>query len=85
MGIAIALGARWLLLDNFSPTVLRRLIIAVRRLEESTKIRVIIEASGGVTANTIAAIARCGPDYISSGSITHSAPAADFSMKWVRL
>jgi nicotinate-nucleotide pyrophosphorylase (carboxylating) len=84
MGTAIALGARWLLLDNFSPTVLRRLIVAVRRFEESTKIRVIIEASGGVTAKTIAAIARCGPDFISSGSITHSAPAADFSMKWER-
>jgi len=81
MGIAIALGARWLLLDNFSPTVLRRLIIAVRRLEESTRIGVIIEASGGVTAKTIAAIARCGPDYISSGSITHSAPALDVSLE----
>jgi len=83
MGTAIELGARWLLLDNFSAKVLRRLIAAVRQLEKSARIRVIIEVSGGVTAKTIASIARCGPDYISSGSITHSAPAVDFSMKWV--
>lgn len=84
MGIAIALGARWLLLDNFNPKVLRHLIAAVRQFEKSTKIRVVLEASGGVTCETIAAIARCGPDYISSGGITHSAPAVDFSMRWVR-
>lgn len=83
VGTAIALGARWLLLDNFSPTVLHRMIAEVRQLEKNARIRVVVEASGGVTAKTIAAIARCGPDYISSGSITHSAPAVDFSMKWV--
>lgn len=83
MGMAIELGARWLLLDNFNPKVLRRLIAAVRRLEKSAGIRVIIEASGGVSERSIAVIARCGPDYISAGSITHSAPVVDFSMRWV--
>ena len=41
----------------------------------------LVEASGNVTLDTIRAIAETGVDYISSGSLTHSAPAADISMK----
>jgi len=41
----------------------------------------LVEASGNVTLETIRAIAETGVDYISSGSLTHSAPAADISMK----
>jgi nicotinate-nucleotide pyrophosphorylase (carboxylating) len=43
--------------------------------------RAIIEASGNVTLETIRQIAETGVDLISSGSLTHSAPAADISMK----
>jgi len=40
-----------------------------------------VEASGNVTIETIRAIAETGVDFISCGSLTHSAPAADISMK----
>jgi nicotinate-nucleotide pyrophosphorylase (carboxylating) len=41
----------------------------------------LVEASGNVTLDTIWHIAETGVDFISSGSLTHSAPAADISMK----
>jgi nicotinate-nucleotide pyrophosphorylase (carboxylating) len=43
--------------------------------------KVLVEASGNVTLENVKAIAETGVDFISSGSITHSAPAADISMK----
>jgi nicotinate-nucleotide pyrophosphorylase (carboxylating) len=39
------------------------------------------EVSGGVDLDTIAAIGAIGPDFVSVGRITHSAPAADLSMR----
>ena len=38
------------------------------------------EASGGVTLETVRAIAETGVDYISVGALTHSAPALDLSL-----
>jgi nicotinate-nucleotide pyrophosphorylase (carboxylating) len=52
-------------------------------LTEAVKIaagRVVLEASGGVTEDTIAAIARTGVDYASSGALTHSAPNFDVAL-----
>ena len=43
--------------------------------------RLVIEASGGITLDTIAAIAETGVDYASSGALTHSAPAIDISFE----
>jgi nicotinate-nucleotide pyrophosphorylase (carboxylating) len=43
--------------------------------------KAVVEASGNVTLETIRAIAETGVDFISCGSLTHSAPAADISMK----
>jgi nicotinate-nucleotide pyrophosphorylase (carboxylating) len=43
--------------------------------------RALAEASGNVTLETVRAIAETGVDFVSSGSLTHSAPAADISMK----
>jgi nicotinate-nucleotide pyrophosphorylase (carboxylating) len=40
-----------------------------------------VEASGGITLNTIRQIAETGVDFISSGALTHSAPVVDFNMK----
>jgi len=40
-----------------------------------------LEASGGVTLETVAAIAATGVDFISVGALTHSAPAVDFSLE----
>ena len=42
--------------------------------------RLVTEASGGITFDTIAAVAETGVDYVSSGSITHSAPNLDVAL-----
>jgi nicotinate-nucleotide pyrophosphorylase (carboxylating) len=42
--------------------------------------RALIEASGGVTLATVRAIAEAGPDLISVGALTHSAPSSDLAM-----
>lgn len=74
LGEAIDAGADVVLLDNMSPEQLRE---AVRVAGG----RVITEASGGVTIETVAAIAATGVDYISAGALTHSAPAIDISLE----
>ena len=55
----------------------------IATLREAVKIaggRVMLEASGGVTLNSIAGIAATGVDYISSGALTHSAPNFDVAI-----
>jgi nicotinate-nucleotide pyrophosphorylase (carboxylating) len=61
------------LLDNMSVADMAE---AVRRVDGRAK----LEASGNVTVETAAAIAATGVDYISSGGITHSAPALDIGL-----
>jgi nicotinate-nucleotide pyrophosphorylase (carboxylating) len=61
------------LLDNFSLDDLRE---AVRR----AKGKVVLEASGGVSLETVRAIAGTGVDVISVGALTHSAPALDLGL-----
>ena len=61
------------LLDNMDIATLRRAV-------ERTQGRVVLEASGGVTLDTIADIAATGVDYISSGALTHSAPNFDVAI-----
>lgn len=71
---AIEAGADIVMLDNMS----------VQTMSEAVKIakkRVILEASGGVTLETIRSIAMTGVDVISVGALTHSVKALDFSMK----
>ncbi|HUU45647.1 MAG TPA: carboxylating nicotinate-nucleotide diphosphorylase [Acidobacteriota bacterium] len=80
---ALAAGVDWLLLDNFTPARLRRAVPSIRNRERRDKRRIILEASGNITARNIVVIARTGVDFISVGAITHSAPAVDFSLKWV--
>jgi nicotinate-nucleotide pyrophosphorylase (carboxylating) len=70
---ALAAGADRILLDNMPPPVLRD---AVRLAAK----RVPLEASGGVTLDTIRALAETGVDFISVGRITQSAPAADIGL-----
>ncbi|HEY3227205.1 MAG TPA: carboxylating nicotinate-nucleotide diphosphorylase [Planctomycetota bacterium] len=65
-----------LMLDNISAPAMRRLVREVRRRRP----RLILEASGGVTLKTVRAVAKTGVDWISVGALTHSAPAADFSL-----
>ncbi len=61
------------LLDNMDDDTLRRAVAMTRG-------KLILEASGGVTLDTIAAIATTGVDYASSGWITHSAPNLDVAL-----
>ena len=70
---ALAAGATRLLLDNMAPSMLRGAVTLVGG-------RVPTEASGGVTLETIRAIAETGVDFISVGRLTQSAPAADIGL-----
>ena len=75
---ALAAGATHLLLDNMDPPTLRGAVTLVGG-------RVPTEASGGVTLETIRAIAETGVTYISVGRITQSAPAADIGLDFTSL
>jgi nicotinate-nucleotide pyrophosphorylase (carboxylating) len=66
-------GADIILLDNMD-------VSAIRKAVELIKGRALVEVSGGVTLATVREIAAAGPDLISVGALTHSAPAADLSM-----
>lgn len=69
---ALDAGAKAILLDNFSPSgVAQAVKLANHRAE--------LEVSGGITLENVAAYAAAGPDYISVGALTHSAPAADIT------
>jgi nicotinate-nucleotide pyrophosphorylase (carboxylating) len=68
-------GANRLLLDNMSPEELREAVAAARDSNGPE-----LEASGGVTLETVAEIAATGVDFVSVGALTHSAPALDLSM-----
>ncbi|MEX2195020.1 MAG: carboxylating nicotinate-nucleotide diphosphorylase [Thermoleophilaceae bacterium] len=70
---ALEAGAAHVLLDNMSPD---KLLEAVAR----TGGRASLEASGGVTLDTVRPIAETGVDFISVGALTHSAPALDLSL-----
>lgn len=67
-------GIDVVLLDNMSPSELRE---AVRQRPPTTQ----LEASGGITLETIRAVAETGVDFISVGALTHSAPALDLSLE----
>jgi nicotinate-nucleotide pyrophosphorylase (carboxylating) len=61
------------LLDNMAPETLREAVALCRG-------KIVTEASGGVTLDTVAAIAETGVDVISSGALTHSAPSLDVAL-----
>jgi nicotinate-nucleotide pyrophosphorylase (carboxylating) len=69
---ALGVGVDAVLLDNMTPDELRK---AVDRVAGRT----LTEASGGVTAETVRAIAESGVDLISMGWLTHSAPQLDIA------
>lgn len=71
---ALAQNPDFILLDNMSTDALRE---AVRR----TNGRVPLEASGGITLETVRAVAETGVDRISVGALTHSVTALDISMR----
>ena len=78
---AVRGGADIVMLDNFEvPDGLRAGVDAVRALAAELGRDVRIEASGGVTLETIRAVAACGVDRISVGALTHSVRSLDLSM-----
>jgi nicotinate-nucleotide pyrophosphorylase (carboxylating) len=70
---ALAAGAPRILLDNMTPAQLREAVARVAGRAE-------LEASGGVTLETLRAVAETGVDFVSMGAVTHSAPALDLSL-----
>jgi nicotinate-nucleotide pyrophosphorylase (carboxylating) len=71
---ALAAGATSILLDNMTLGELRE----ARRIAGNA---VVLEASGGVTLDSVRAIAETGVDLISVGALTHSVKAVDLSMR----
>ena len=69
-------GPDRLLLDNMNSDQLREAVAAARESGEAPE----LEASGGVTLETVGEIAATGVDFVSVGALTHSAPALDLSM-----
>jgi nicotinate-nucleotide pyrophosphorylase (carboxylating) len=72
---ALDAGADEILLDNMDLETLRKAVVLIREHGRRS------EASGGVSLETVAAIAETGVDSISVGALTHSAPAIDLSLE----
>ncbi len=71
---ALAAGADVIMLDNMSPELMKQAV-------EITGGRALLEASGGITEETLRQVAQSGVDIISIGALTHSVKAFDISMK----
>ncbi|MCB0325833.1 MAG: carboxylating nicotinate-nucleotide diphosphorylase, partial [Bdellovibrionales bacterium] len=77
---ALAAKPDAILLDNMAPELLRRAVKLVR--SSATGAGIELEASGGITMETVAAYGATGVDFISMGSLTHSARAVDISLRY---
>jgi nicotinate-nucleotide pyrophosphorylase (carboxylating) len=75
----LAAGARMILLDNMDLPTLRE---AVRRNDAQGDQRAVLEISGGVTLDSVRALAETGVDRISIGGLTKDIKAVDFSMRF---
>lgn len=73
---ALEAGPDEILLDNFSLEEASEMVAIARRERPGCR----LELSGGITLENLGGYARAGADFISVGAITHSAPAADFSL-----
>jgi len=71
---ALSSGVNTIMLDNMSTPMMREAVALIDK-------RALIEASGNARLETVEGIAATGVDFISVGALTHSAPAADISMK----
>lgn len=74
---AVEAGADIIMLDNMSCEDMKAAVALVNG-------RALLEASGGITADTLRAVAETGVDVISIGALTHSVTAMDISMKMLR-
>jgi nicotinate-nucleotide pyrophosphorylase (carboxylating) len=71
---ALEAGAEIIMLDNMS-------ISEIKKAVRSINGRVPVEVSGNIDLESVVEVAKTGVDYISVGSLTHSAPAVDISME----
>ncbi len=76
---ALAAGARFLLLDNMPVATMRAAVAAARRYDG-----VRLEASGGLTLAAAREVAAAGVDYLAVGALTHSSPALDLGLDFLR-
>ncbi len=74
---ACGAGATRLLIDNQPPATVREWAERARALRTGIE----IEATGGVTLDTIGAFAAAGVDFVSAGMVTHSVPSADLALE----
>jgi nicotinate-nucleotide pyrophosphorylase (carboxylating) len=74
---AIAAGAESILLDNMTPSQVKK---AVKQIRAALP-KVPIEASGNMNLKTVRKYALAGVDFVSVGALTHSATASDLSMR----
>ena len=74
---ALDVGPDAVMLDNMPPDMLRQAVAIADG-------KVVLEASGGIDGETVAAVAETGIDLISSGWITHSAPVLDLGLDHCR-
>jgi nicotinate-nucleotide pyrophosphorylase (carboxylating) len=73
---ALEAGAEAVLLDNMTPEEARRCVTLARGIRRDC----VVEISGGITLDNARAYAETGADFLSSGTLTHSAPAANLSL-----
>jgi nicotinate-nucleotide pyrophosphorylase (carboxylating) len=78
---SVAAGADIVLLDNFSPAETRDVVNSLSGAVDDADRTVLIEASGGITVDSVADYASTGVDIISMGSLTHSAETLDYSFR----
>lgn len=76
---ALSVNADIIMLDNMNVSQMRDAVKIIRKKNPA----VLIEASGNISLENIHGVAETGVDLISVGALTHSAPAADVSMKIV--
>jgi nicotinate-nucleotide pyrophosphorylase (carboxylating) len=80
---ALANGAEAVLLDNMSAEDVKRAVERCALARPQGETHIPIECSGGIRLENVRAYAEAGVDFISVGVLTHSAPAADISLRVV--
>ncbi len=75
VGECLACGVDIILLDNMDTAMMAEAVALIDH-------RALVEASGGITLESVLAVARCGVDIVSIGALTHSAPSCDIGMDW---
>src|SRR5918992_2234598 len=70
---ALVAGVDIIMLDNMSPEEMRQCVAIING-------RAVVEASGGINLSNVRAVAETGVDWISIGSLTHSAPALNLAL-----